>query len=306
MRGGAPRIVSLLPSASEIVCAIGCEERLVGRSHECDHPASIRDRPICTRSTFPDGSSREIDDRVQDLVQRGLSLYEVDLPLLRELAPDVVLTQDQCKVCAVHREDLEEGLRDWTGQPVELVSLSPAVLGDVWRDIMRVGEALGEDSRARQVVDGLNDRVAEIGEKTGDAMRPGVVCLEWTDPLMAAGNWVPELVAVAGGRSLLGTVGRHSPAISWEELVRVDPEVIVVTACGFDLPRTRREVDPLLSHPSWAGLRAVREKRVFLADGNAYFNRSGPRLVESIEILAEILHPDRVGFGHEGSGFARL
>lgn len=299
------RVVSLLPSASEIVFAVGCGERLVGRSHECDHPAPVQALPACTRASFPDGSSREIDDRVVGRVQRGLSLYEVDLERLRALEPEIVITQDQCRVCAVHLSELEAGLQDWTGTPVRIVSLSPAVLGDVWRDIVRVDEALGAGDAARRLTRQLSDRVASIGERTGDAPRPRVACLEWLDPLMAAGNWVPELVWIAGGRPVLGEIGQHSPGIGWRELSQADPDVLVVTACGFDLARSRRELEPLLARPEWRRLRAVDSGRVYVTDGNAYFNRSGPRLVESIEILAEILHPDRCAFGHAGRGFER-
>ncbi len=303
----APRVVSLLPSATEIVCALGQGERLVGRSHECDFPPDVEALPVCTRAGFPDGSSRQIDDRVVDLVNRGLSLYDIETDLLRELQPQVVLTQDQCEVCAVHLRDVEAALAQWTGSDVQIVSLAPSVLGDVWRDVVRVGEALGAESEARRLSADLAGRVSKVGEKTSALEdRPSVVCLEWIDPLMAAGNWMPELVTISGGKSTLGETGRHSPAISWPELRAADPDVLMVTACGFDLPRTRSEMAPLLENPQWKALGAVAAGQVYLTDGNAYFNRSGPRLVESLEILAEILHPERFAFGHEGSGWARL
>jgi iron complex transport system substrate-binding protein len=302
-------VVSLLPSATEIVFALGRGDQLVGRSHECDHPSQAARLPVCTRASFADGSAGEIDARVRDRVRRGLSLYDVDFERLERLAPELVLTQDQCRVCAVHRSDLEAGLAELTGSPVAVLSLAPALLGDVWRDIVRVGDALGAGDDARALARRLADRVSEIGERVGPARqsapRPTVLCLEWTDPPMAAGNWVPELVRVAGGEPLLGRTGEHSPAVSWADVARADPDVLVVTACGFDLPRTRSELRSLVDDPRWTGLRAVREGGVFLADGNAYFNRPGPRLVESIEILAEILHPECCDFGHAGRGFAR-
>jgi iron complex transport system substrate-binding protein len=301
------RVVSLLPSATEIVCALGLRDRLVGRSHECDFPLGVRDLPAVTSACFEDGDSRQIDDRVQDLVNRGLSLYDVDVDALRDLAPDVVITQDQCKVCAVHLSDVEEALATRMGRDVRIVSLAPEILGDVWRDVARVGGALGADAQAKQLTQQLAERVSEVVEKIGVAAeRPSVVCLEWIDPLMAAGNWTPELVTIAGGRPLLGDPGRHSPRIEWADLLAADPDVIVVTACGFDLERTEREIGALTGHASWPDLRAVREGRVFLTDGNAYFNRSGPRLVESIEILAEILHPVKAAFGHVERGFRAL
>lgn len=303
----SPRVVSLLPSATEIVCALGRRDRLVGRSHECDFPADVASLPVCTSASFPDGSSREIDDRVSDLVTRGLSLYDIDLERLRELEPDVVITQDQCKVCAVHLSEVETALAQCVGQEVRIVSLAPEVLGDVWRDVTRVGDALGAAPEARRLNGELAERVSEVGEKTrGASHRPSVVCLEWIDPLMAAGNWIPELVTMAGGTPRLGDPGRHSPRITWADLLAADPEVLVITACGFDLDRTLREVEPLAAHGSWQELQAVASGRVFVTDGNAYFNRSGPRLVESLEILAEILHPERFGRGHEGSGYQRL
>jgi iron complex transport system substrate-binding protein len=299
--------VSLLPSATEIVHALGLGASLVGRSHECDFPPEVAALPACTRAGFPDGTSRVIDDQVVDLVTRGLSLYDVDTDRLRELQPQVVLTQDQCKVCAVHRSDVEAALAEWTGSEVQIVSLAPSLLGDVWRDIVRVGEALGAGPEARRLNVELADRVCAVGEKTGELRDPpSVVCVEWIDPLMAAGNWAPELVTIAGGRNVLGTAGLHSPAITFDELVIADPDVLVVTACGFDLARTREEMPPLQGHPQWQTLRAVAAEEVYLTDGNAYFNRSGPRLVESLEILAEILHPERFDFGHEGRGWARL
>jgi iron complex transport system substrate-binding protein len=303
------RVVSLLPSATEIVHALGLGDRLVGRSHECDFPAQAAGLPACTRARFADGSSREIDDRVGDLVSRGLSLYDVDVDQLRELRPDLVLTQDQCAVCAVHLSDVETALAEWTGGEVRVLSLSPSTLGDVFGDITRVGEVLGESARARELTTDLADRISQIGEKTGGLVgdeRPSVACLEWIDPLMAAGNWMPELVTLAGGRPLLGETGRHSPGIAWEDLRSADPDVLVVTACGFDLERTALEMGPLLAHPDWPSLRAVSSGRVFLTDGNAYFNRSGPRLVDSLEILAEVLHPERFDFGHEGRGWRRI
>jgi iron complex transport system substrate-binding protein len=303
----APRVVSLLPAATEIVCALGLEERLVGRSHECDHPASVARLPVCTRARIPDGNSREIHAGVGALLARGLSLYDVDVALLRELGPDVIVTQDQCSVCAVHLRDLEAALADWTGAPCQIVSLSPRTLGDVFSDFGRVGRALGAEASARHLAQRLAGRISEVGERTGALpVRPTVVCLEWLEPLMAAGNWMPELVAIAGGRSLLGGIGTHSPAIDWKRLHDADPDVLVVTACGFDLLRSLRELECVRERPEWRALRAVREGRAYVADGNAYFNRSGPRLVESLEILAEILHPARFAFEHAQRGYQRL
>ncbi len=301
------RIVSLLPSTTEIACALGARDALVGRSHECDYPPGVEALPACTRPKFDDGTSREIDDRVKDLVRRGLSVYDVDAERLRKLAPTLILTQEQCEVCAASPKDIEAALGDWIGVQPAVVSLEPATLGDVWGDVARVGEALGLSERARALAADLAGRVSEVGESTGDIPdRPSVACIEWLDPPMAAGNWMPELVRLAGGRDLFGEDGAHSKWLEWEEIRAADPEILVLLPCGFDIARTRVELPALLSRPGWNQLQAVRRGRVHLTDGNAYFNRPGPRLVESLEILAEIFHPERFAFGHEGRGWERL
>jgi iron complex transport system substrate-binding protein len=302
------RIVSLLPSSTEIVCALGLGSRLVGRSHECDHPPFVRELPPCTEAKLdPAAPGAEIDRRVKALVSEGLSVYRVDAERLRALRPDAILTQEQCHVCAATPHDLEEALADWLGARPLVLSLSPRTLGDVFADLTRAAEALGVAERGRALVAELVERVSAIGEKTGDlSPRPRVACLEWIDPLMAAGFWLPELVRLAGGTALLGGSGQPSPWIELGGLRDADPDVIVVLPCGFDLERTRRELAPLAQTPGFTELRAVRQGRVALADGNAYFNRPGPRLVESLEILAEILHPDRFDFGHAGSAWQWL
>jgi iron complex transport system substrate-binding protein len=298
------RIASLLPSTTEIVCALGAGEQLVARSHECDFPPGVERLPAATSARLADGTSREIDDRVKDLVGRGLSIYDVDAELLRELAPTVVLTQDQCEVCAASVSDVEQALASWIGEAPRLVSLSPSTLGDVFGDVAHVGQALGLEARASACVTAWTERITSIGERSGALPRPRVACIEWIDPPMTAGNWVPELVALAGGEALLATAGAHSTWLDWEALREADPDVIIAMPCGFDLARTRLELSALEQRPGWSALRAVREGRVHLTDANAYFNRPGPRLVESTEILAEILHPDVFEFGHRGRGHA--
>jgi iron complex transport system substrate-binding protein len=302
------RIVSLLPSTTEIVCALGLGTRLVGRSHECDFPPFVKELPACTQAKLdPAAPGAEIDRRVKRLVAEGLSIYRVDPERLRELRPDVILTQEQCEVCAATPRDLEDALADWIGARPRVVSLTPTTLGDVFRDVVDVAAALGVAGRGRALVGELTGRVSAIGEKTGDlSPRPRVACLEWIDPLMAAGHWMPELVRLAGGTSLFGESGQQSPWIDFEELRAADPDVIVALPCGFDLPRTREELRGLEASAAFAALRAAREGRVALADGNAYFNRPGPRLVDSLEILAEILHPDRFDFGHAGAAWRWL
>ena len=302
------RVASLLPSTTEIACALGFESQLVGRSHECDFPASVRELPALTEPKLdPEAPSREIDDRVKELVREGLSVYRVDAERLREVAPSVILTQDQCEVCAASLADVERALESWLGERPRLLSLDPKTLGDVWDDIARVAEALGAPERGRALAAELANRVTEVAERTQRLRpHPGVVCLEWLDPLMGAGNWMPELVTLAGGHSLVGEAGAHSPWLSLEELAAADPDVLVLVPCGFGIARARAELPALAGRPAWQALRAVREGRVFVTDGNQYFNRPGPRLVESLEILAEILHPDEFRARHRGTGWEPL
>ena len=304
----AMRVVSLLPSATEIVCALGGGGRLVGRSHECDYPAEIASVPVCTRSRVDSSkSSVAIDLEVKNLLANAVSLYEVDLARIRELKPDLILTQAQCEVCAVSLAQVEAAVAGWADSRPQLLSLSPQRFAQVWNDMHAVAKALGMEEQGRDVVRQLKYRVADVIERTaGLKGRPTVACIEWLEPLMAAGNWVPELVELAGGQNLLGQAGQHSPWLKWEELQRADPDIIVAMPCGFGLDRVRQEFDVLAKHPAWKELRAVRHGRTYLADGNHYFNRPGPRLVDSLEILAEVFHSDLFRFGREGKAWSRV
>jgi iron complex transport system substrate-binding protein len=302
------RIVTLIASATEIVAALGFEDRLVGRSHECDYPPSVLSLPACSEPKIDvRGSSREIDDRVKAVVKNGLSVYRVHTDVLDRLQPTVIVTQTQCEVCAVSLKDVEAAVCELVGSRPTIVSLEPMALADVWEDIHCVGEAIGAKPQALRLTEGLRARLRSIEESsTSLEPKPTIACIEWIDPLMAAGNWVPELVAIAGGVSLFGTAGAHSPWMTFEELLARDPDVIAIMPCGFDVERTRSEMAVLANRPEWHSLFAVRNGCVFLTDGNQYFNRPGPRLVESAEILAEILHPAAFAFGHEGIGWERL
>lgn len=302
-----PRIVSLIASATEIVCALGFEEHLVGRSHECDYPPTVKRLPVCTEPKFNvEGSSCEIDQRVKVILQEGLSVYRVHADTLRQLRPDAIVTQSHCEVCAVSLRDVEEAVCSWLDGRPRIVSLAPDALRDVWTGIGQVAEALGVSATGTALVERLEARMAAVhAQAQGLADRPTVACIEWIDPLMASGNWMPELVALAGGINFFGVAGQHAPGLEWRQLVESDPDVILVFPCGFDLARTRQDLPLLTGKPEWAGLRAVRGGRVFLLDGNQFFNRPGPRLVESLEILAEILHPAAFHFGHEGSGWQK-
>jgi iron complex transport system substrate-binding protein len=303
-----PRIVTLLPSATEIVCALGFEDQLVGRSHECDFPRSVARIPALTEPKFnPEGTSAEIDQRVKKIVGDALSVYRVDAPRLRELRPDVIVTQSQCEVCAVSEREVEAAVAQWLGAPPKIVSLAPYSFDDIFTDLQRVADALDAGARGEELVERLRARLTKIADQArGAPEKPRVATIEWIDPLMAGGNWMPTLVEMAGGVNLFGIAGEHSPWMKFEELAAKDPDLILISPCGFSIERAAQDLPALTNRREWGGLKAVRERRVFMADGNQYFNRPGPRIAESLEILAEIAHPELFRFGQEGSGWRRL
>lgn len=302
------RIVSLLPSATEIVCALGYGDLLVGRSHECDHPASVIDLPVCSRPRMRiDVSSAEIDRSVKSIVSQGLSIYAIDEETLCTLAPDFIITQTQCEVCAVSERDVEKAVSEWMDGQCVIVSLNPNRLEDVWADIIRVATALGNRRNGEDVVAALSERLEAIRSRVAArAHTPRVAVIEWIEPLMAAGNWMPELVEMAGGENLFGEAGKHSPWLALDALAEADPEIVVVAACGFDLERTRAEMQALTDRPEWRSLGAAASGRVYLTDGHHFFNRPGPRLVESLEILTEVLHPQAVPCRHREQAWMPL
>ncbi len=302
-----PRIVSLIASATEIVCALGLQDQLVGRSHECDYPPAVVSLPVCTEPKFPDGTSYQIDERIKAILQEGLSVYRVDAAALEQLAPQVIVTQTQCDVCAVSLADVEAAVCEMIGSRPKIVALEPNALEDIFADIERLADALGVAERGADLAATLRRRMADVERRAATVdERPAVACIEWIEPLMAAGNWMPELVEMAGGVSVVGCAGEHAPWLEWDELVALDPEVIIALPCGFGIQRTRREIGPLTSKPEWSSLRAVAAGRVYLADGNQFFNRPGPRVAEALEIMAEMLHPGVFEFGHEGIGWQLL
>lgn len=302
------RVASMLASATEIVAALGFRDALVARSHECDFPVDVDALPACTEPKIDlRGTSREIDDRVKAIVQEGLSVYRVDSEKLKALRPDVIVTQSQCEVCAVSETDMRQAVCDWLDATPNIVTLRPDALADIWVDIQNVADALQAPARGQALIATIQDRMARLAEAAiALPDRPSVACIEWVDPLMAGGNWMPELVAMAGGENLFGVAGKHSPWMTWDALRQADPDVIVVMPCGFDIERTRQEMPALTDRPDWPRLRAVKTGRVYLTDGNQYFNRPGPRIAESLEILAELLHPAHFDFGHKGRGWVRL
>lgn len=301
------RLVSLLASATEMVDALGLTPYLVGRSHECDYPEAVRSLPVCTAPSFPiDGSSADIDREVKAKLQQALSLYEVFTPVLDELQPTHIITQTQCEVCAVSLADVEHALAGNVSSRPKTISLAPHGLPDIWDDFHRIADACGCRERGDAVIAAAQARMQEISSRAKSShRRPRVACIEWLSPLMAAGNWVPELVELAHAANLFGEAGQHSPWLTSEALTAADPDVIIAMPCGFDLPRTAGEMHWLTDAPWWPKLRAVERGEVYLVDGNQYLNRPGPRVVESLLLLAEILHPDLFSPEHQGDGWTR-
>ena len=286
------KIVSLLPSSTEIVCKLGFRDNLVGVSHECDYPISVKDLPILTKPRFsPINSSQEIDKSVQDLLKKGLSVYEVDTDLLKKLAPDLIITQAQCEACAVSLNDVKKAVSEWVENKPDIVSLEPNFLDEVWSDFERVGEKLNSSDSYLKFKTEIEQRLENLKQKSQHlSKRPTVVCVEWIDPLMIAANWVPELVDIAGGINMLSKPGSHSHIFKWEEIIESNPDFIIMMPCGFDINRTLEEINILKQKPDWSKLEAVKSNHVFVVDGNQYFNRPGPRLIESAEILFEIFN----------------
>jgi len=303
-----PKIVTLLPAATEIVVALGLGENLVGRSHECDFPEAVKQLPVCSEANFPDNfSSGEIDVKVKEILADALSVYTVNRHQIKTLAPDVVITQAQCEVCAVSLREVEEALDDYLDKPAQIISLQPNNLDDIFNDIANMATALNVPNAGTILLEELNERVDIIRHKLKYIeSKPTVACIEWLEPLMVSGNWVPELVSIAGGMAVLAQADKHSPYIAWDQIREQNPDILIVMPCGFPIERTLREITLLLQQPGFAELKAVKNNRVYMADGNQYFNRPGPRIVDSIEILAEIIHPKQFIFGYEGEGWIKF
>ncbi len=314
------RLVSLLASATEMIAALGCLDQLVGRSHECDYPPEVQRLPlVSTVQINVDTSSEQIDQQIKQLAQgkvavqnnslKALSIYAIDVAQLQALQPDIIFTQTQCEVCAVSERDVTLALQQLTGLQPHIVSLAPYRLSDVWEDMLHVGKALGQIEQAEALVQGYQQRLERLQHFTNTLQgtsKPRMTVLEWLDPLMGAGNWTPELVAYAGGEAIFGEVAMHSPWLAWEELQAADPDVLILSPCGFSLERTMVDVALLQQHPTWRTLQAVRNKRVYAIDGNYYLNRSGPRLVESAELLAYSLWGDKLEIEIDKKGWQHI
>ena len=315
------RIVSLLASATEMIYELGCQDQLVGRSHECDYPPEVLKLPVVSRVEIDvAASSAEIDAQVKrlalqktepvDPALKALSIYAIDIDLLQALQPDVIFTQTQCEVCAVSERDVMQAIEQLTGLHPCGVSLAPYRLEDVWHDVLRVGQAIHRIAEAEQLVSGYRKDLEELQELTGAASRgaakPRVAVFEWLDPLMGAGNWTPELVDNAGGQAVFGEVGLHSPWLTWDDLRREDPDVLILSPCGFSLERTMQDVSLLRQHFEWSKLSAVQNGRVYAIDGNQYLNRSGPRLVESAKLLARVIWGEQLALEVDASGWQHI
>jgi iron complex transport system substrate-binding protein len=288
------RIVTLLPSATEIVCALGLEDHLVGVSHSCDFPARVRNLPKMTSTRVPvDASSNEIDEFVRDHLSSETALYDLNLKALEAAAPDVVVSQALCDVCAVATGEVDEAICALPKSPT-LIDLTPNTLDDVLADIARVAEAADAEPAADDLLRNLKMRRDVVAERTASVpaeLRPGVAFLEWLIPPFNGGHWNPELVAIAGGIDLLGSPAQPSRTLDWPEIIETKPEVLFIACCGFDRERAMQDVRIAQQRPEWASIPAVANDRVYVADGNAYFASPGPRLIDGLEILAHALHP---------------
>lgn len=302
------KIISLLPAATEIVCALGLENQLIGRSHECDFPESIKHLPICSTAKFiPESNSASIDKQVKEILSDALSIYTIDELLIKELKPDVIITQAQCEVCAVSLKDVQSALSDLIDNNTEVISLEPHFLKDIFKDISAIAKALDVEDSAEALLESFDERIDIVSHKLKfKENKPKVASIEWLSPIMVAGNWIPEMINIAGGTPILAENGKHSPFIDFQQIVIENPEIIIIIPCGFSIQRTLQEINLLVEQKGWTDITAVKNNQIYIANGNQYFNRSGPRIVDSIEILAEILHPKLFSFGYEGSGWIKF
>ena len=276
----------------------------MGRSHECDFPSGVEALPICSLPTIDiNADSAGIHQQVEQSLEAAISIFRIDVEQVQQLKPTLILTQMQCEVCAVSEDDVRAAVAELSDPAPAVLSLSPSTLDGLWQCITSVAGALDVLSAGEELIDRLKTRLKMATEAVD--VRPRVACIEWLEPLMTAGNWVPELIEAAGGENVIGETGAHSPWLEWSTLLEADPDVLLVFPCGFTLERTRSELTALTDRPEWQQLRAVHDGNVFLIDGHHYLNRPGPRLVDSAEIIAEILHPSLIKRSHHGTAWSR-
>jgi iron complex transport system substrate-binding protein len=301
------RIISFLPAATEMMFALGLGDKLVGVSHECDFPAAARDKPIVVRNALHmEGmTSGEIDAAVSECIRSGQSLYVVDEDLLEQLAPTHILTQALCHVCAPSGNEITRALQALPHQP-EVVWFTPHCLADIFENLRELGEITGRLAEADRFIASARDRLRQVAEAVHGAPPRRVLCLEWTEPYYCCGHWVPEMIELAGGQDSLGRKGVDSVRIPWEEIAESAPEILIVSPCGYDTKKALVLTQQLLQVPGWADLPAVRQDRVFAVDANAYFARPGPRLVDGVELLAHLLHPEICAWDGPAEAFAQV
>ena len=300
------KIVTLIPSATEIVAFLGEKESIVGRSHECDYPTDLNKiKKLTSPKINVDGTSGEIHKQINTILENSLSVYKVDIKELKKLEPDVVITQAHCEVCAVSLSEVEEIVTKHLNEKTKIISLQPNTLGEVFEDIKKVAVGLNLDKiRTENLIKPLEQREKNIQIKSSKQKKKTIACIEWIDPLMAAGNWIPEMVKISGGEDVFGKSGKDSHWITFDEIKYYDPEIIIFLPCGYNIEKTKNEVENLLTKEiKWSNLKAFKDKKLFIVDGNQFFNRPGPRLVESLEIFAEIVHPNLFDFNHQQSGW---
>ena len=298
------RIISLISSATEIVCSLGCSDLLVGISHECDYPKSITKLPVCSKPKLDvDGSSIEVDNQVKSLLRNALSIYDIDDHLISVLNPDIIITQSQCDVCAVSLDDVQNALKNNLGINPLIISLEPKDLNDVISDIKYVASKLNKDDVANEMINFFKDEIIRI--KKRKIKKNTVACIEWIDPLMFAGNWVPEIVEIVGGQDLFGLKGEHSSWSEYQELFDKNPDKIIFMPCGYDIEKTKIEIEKMYELKEWKHLRAIKSDNVYIADGSQYFNRPGPRLLDSIRIMDEIVNDEGI-YEYYGNGWEKV
>lgn len=302
------RIVSFLPSATEMVCALGLEERLVGITHECDYPPSVKCKPVVVSNAVPVErmAESEIDKAVSERIQNGLSVYQVDEKLLRELAPDLILVQDLCDVCAPSGNEVSRALKVLANRP-EIVHLSPKSLSGILQNLREVGQAAGCPEKAEHWIQEARATLDDIAVKVqGLSSRPRVFCMEWLDPLYCSGHWVPEMVKIAGGIDQLSCEGSDSVPISWSDVLAWAPEILIVMPCGCHLDKATALAARLGTFPGWSDIPAVRNRQVFAADASSYFARPGPRVLEGVRLLAFLIHPEAFSWDGPKEAYRRL
>ena len=307
MNNISTKIVTLIPSATEIVAFLGQKNSIIGRSHECDYPHGLNHVAKLTSPKINvDGTSLEIDKQINTILENSLSVYKVDVQKLKDLDPDFIITQAHCEVCAVSFSEVENIVSKNLNKSTKIISLQPNTLNDVFNDIKRVAKDLNiENEFNNKLIENLNKRLLKIKKLSQEQeSKPTIACIEWMDPLMIAGNWIPEMVKISGGTNILGKSGNDSHWIKFEELINKDPDIIIFLPCGFNIKKTKEELKIILKkNDSWKELKAFKNEKLFVADGNQFFNRPGPRLIESLEIFAEVIHPKIFNFKHEGTGW---